>query len=115
MRRGVAALALARGAAVRFGLWFCLMAALVWAARLSALAWPDPVGSGGGQVGSCRIWPAATRIWSCVAMGLQWPFSVVVQGAVLRDQFDTYRRWSALLGESPAPAGAGAGDACGRR
>lgn len=31
-----------------------------------------------GHVGSCRIWPAVDRIRSCVAAGLQWPFSVAM-------------------------------------
>ena len=99
VRRGVAVLALARGAAVHSS--FCLLAVRAWAARLSDSAWPDPVGSGGGQVGSCRIWPAVDRIWSRAAAGCSDPCSVVVQGAVLRDQFDAYWRWCAHLGESP--------------
>ena len=104
-----------RGAVVRSGLRFCLLAALVWAARLSTLAWPDPVGSGGGQVGSCRIWPAATRIWSCVAMGLQWPYSVVVQGATIRSLPVLLGGGLLTWAKATAPAGAGDGDARGCR
>lgn len=47
--------------------------------------------------------------------GLQWPLLGGGAGGVLLRYIGALRRWSAHLGESPAPAGASDGDARGRR
>lgn len=109
VRRGVAVLALARGAAVRSGLWFCLLAVRAWAARLSDSAWPDPVGSGGGRLdpaGSGLRRPGFGHVWrwGCSGPSLWWCRercyeinSMLIGGGLLI--------WAkALLLPEPAPA-----------